>query len=210
MTMRPKHVMRRAFTIVELLIVIAIIGVLMSLIVPAVASVRAEAKSTECLSNLRQIFAAIEISRQQRDSLLPFAAPLPVPPGQTALIPALPEVLKGIMNQQSPAWLCPGDQTIDSELLGTSYSYVAGAFMVFEPPMVLPAGTIESADAARKRVVRLVTNRYTSGYLRYVPLVVDSGPYHDHGDRDPHNGVFLDGNARVIQPKDHEIAPPDE
>ena len=200
----------RAFTIVEMLVVIAIIGALMALIVPAVASVRAEARSTECLSNLRQIFSGIEIARQQRDGLLPYAAPLPVPAGQTALIPALPETIKGILQPNSSVWMCPADQTIDSELIGTSYAYVAGAFMVFEPPMVLPAGTIETADAAKLRITRLITNRYTSGYLRYVPLITDSGPYHDRGNRDPHNAVFLDGNARVVQPKDHEIVPPDE
>jgi prepilin-type N-terminal cleavage/methylation domain-containing protein len=47
--------MRRAFTLIELLTVIAIIAVLASLLMPAVAAVRNKAKETRCAGNLRQI-----------------------------------------------------------------------------------------------------------------------------------------------------------
>lgn len=49
-TLRPG-----AFTIIELLIVIAIIALLVGLLAPALASVRESTRSTVCLSNLRQI-----------------------------------------------------------------------------------------------------------------------------------------------------------
>ena len=44
------------FTLVELLTVIAIIGVLAAIVIPVVGKVRQSARSAECLSNLRQVY----------------------------------------------------------------------------------------------------------------------------------------------------------
>jgi prepilin-type N-terminal cleavage/methylation domain-containing protein/prepilin-type processing-associated H-X9-DG protein len=48
---RPRH----AFTLIELMVVIAIVGILASLTIPAVLGVRESARRTSCQSNLRQI-----------------------------------------------------------------------------------------------------------------------------------------------------------
>lgn len=50
---------RAGFTLVELLTVIAVIGILAAILIPVVGSVRQSARQSECASNLRQIMAAM-------------------------------------------------------------------------------------------------------------------------------------------------------
>lgn len=197
------------FTLVEVLVVIAVIGIIVGLVIPALSSVHAEAHSTLCLSNLRQLYTAVDTARQQRKDMFPYAAPLPVPAGQFALVPGLPETLKGIITSDNPVWMCPADQTDDSEAIGTSYAYIPGAFMLLEPPLLPEPPSLPMTPYANaQRVARLITERWSNGYLHPLPLIADSGDYHVSGNRKPRNAVFIDGNARVIKPIDSNVQPP--
>ena len=50
---------KRAFTLVELLVVISIIAVLAAILLPALAAARESARSTSCKNNLRQFFISL-------------------------------------------------------------------------------------------------------------------------------------------------------
>ncbi len=55
------------FTLIELLVVVAIIGVLASLLLPVLGKARATAQSAKCISNLKQIGAALQIYANDYD-----------------------------------------------------------------------------------------------------------------------------------------------
>ncbi|MGB2998624.1 MAG: type II secretion system protein [Phycisphaerae bacterium] len=59
----------RAFTLVELLIVIVILGVLLALLVPAGSMAWAVARATVCRDNLRQIYSGFYVHRAQAEEL---------------------------------------------------------------------------------------------------------------------------------------------
>jgi prepilin-type N-terminal cleavage/methylation domain-containing protein/prepilin-type processing-associated H-X9-DG protein len=61
---------RRAFTLVELLVVITIIGILISLLMPAVQSAREAARKTQCLNNVKQLALGC-LSHEQAYTFLP-------------------------------------------------------------------------------------------------------------------------------------------
>lgn len=67
------HARKSAFTLIELLTVIAIIGILAAIIIPTVGSVRNKAKGVRCSSNLRQIGIAIRVfANENRGMMVPY------------------------------------------------------------------------------------------------------------------------------------------
>lgn len=84
------------FTLIEMLVVIAIIGILAALLLPAIQRARASARRTQCASNLHQIGVALELYHGQY-GVLPRGR-YPYPRSYSTLVGLTPFL------EQSPAY----------------------------------------------------------------------------------------------------------
>ena len=119
---------KRAFTLVELLVTVSIIGVLIGILLPVLASTRKVVQRTTCASNLRQIGISIQAHRTDYKDRLPTARYMPKPFLSVDTDPGLPEAMKAYLpfkqGKSNAVWQCPDDEVV-FQLSGTSYDYVS-------------------------------------------------------------------------------------
>ena len=103
--------LENAFTLLELLAVIAIIGILAALLLPALNKASASAKRTSCLNNLRQINLAVRQYADDHNSLLPMITNSGPPKvwSDYALFVRSYLGLKGSPSSNDVVFACPAD-----------------------------------------------------------------------------------------------------
>lgn len=121
---------RGGWTLIEILVVIAVIAVLVGLTIPVASSVVGSARATRCASGLRAFGQAFQAYRQQNRDLYPFAAgPVDLRSGQVAPLDALSPHMDvalptwdGVTMNVSEPYRCPADRKRAADS-GFSYFY---------------------------------------------------------------------------------------
>src|SRR5204863_3481456 len=106
----------RAFTLIEVIVVLAIIVIMMSMVYPAYTTISERAKATKDMSNLRQIGIAIQTYLNDNDQILPASTTWP----GTTVTPVLYPKYIGTRK----VFLSPFDKrpSLETDLAPVSYS----------------------------------------------------------------------------------------
>ncbi|HUC83718.1 MAG TPA: DUF1559 domain-containing protein [Candidatus Acidoferrales bacterium] len=115
---------RSAFTLVELLVVLAIIAILAALLLPVFKRAKEEARATACLSNLHQIGLALQVYVQENNNKLPVMRDAPTDPAAAATnsFPTIDKVLPAQLGNNHVLH-CPSDWQNLFATTGSSYSW---------------------------------------------------------------------------------------
>lgn len=177
--------MKRGFTLVELIIVIAIIAMLATLALPEVEKSIERARAAACLGNLRQIGVAVNLYANDNEGRLPFinnparpvyTDPEDLPEGETAktMLEAF-----GPYGIEERTLRCPSDAAGENLFASEGTSYEWRPFfddeLLNNPRRYTRRGTI-------------VTARLTN-----IRLVMDTESVHRGG----RNWLFADGRVQA-------------
>lgn len=191
-----------AFTLVELLVVVLIIGALVALLLPAVNAVKRKAQNASCVSNLRQLGLATRLYAENNNSLLPTAELLPSRPlFPQKPLPRICDVLGpyagklGGTNGSAPVFKCPGDKAWFFEAEGSSYEWNTA---LNGKPIDL-GESLHIMGGGGSNGVTWKTNY--NGVFENVstPLLLDYDVFHPRPPKSGRNAVYMDGHVAMFE-----------
>lgn len=152
----------RGFTLIELMVVMMIVGVMIGLVIPALAGVRHESRRTQCMSNLRSLNQAMRSYMDTENrSIFPVTYGYLVPWRNESFVEVY-SVIESHIGAPLPSrvdggerwapeqpFICPADTTVAWEF-GYSYYFWPGRIMM----------ELHDPESLRPEVARRLTMRY--------------------------------------------------
>jgi prepilin-type processing-associated H-X9-DG protein/prepilin-type N-terminal cleavage/methylation domain-containing protein len=205
----------RAFTIVELLTVLAVIAVLSGMLFAGLRSAKGAAKGTSCASNLSQLHKSVSLYLADNDERYPYLfthgetfyktlTPSVIdykPFWHSLILPYAKNVLfcpEAYIPSEFPP-LCVTGYAMNSELMSRQ-----GALRLYKPRLVAevesPSSTVETVDYYRGSVTTEDINQYTSAPFVDFVEVGQQTPPDFRALENRHNGkmnvAFVDGHVK--------------
>ena len=193
----------RAFTLTELLAVMAIIGVLASMILPALARSKTNAQNAACINNLRQLGIAIRLYSDDNGYMMPTAEALPTHPTLPQrpvlrICDALSHYAWRAAGQTDSSLLfrCPCDRAYYFEVEGSSYRWnttLNGQRIDLGETLRASGGSITNGEPWTPDTSVNHTSPAT-------PMMVDYLPFHLRSHQSGKNAVYMDGHVNPLAP----------
>lgn len=174
---------RGGFTLVELLVSIAIIGVLIGLLLPAVQYARGAARRSQCLSQLHNIGIALEryMDSHGSQAMYPDAAKMPKTKNPLKL-PSLVQIVAPYIETDTLVFGCPGDDVYYARE-GISYEY---------PPLGPPKIQLKT----RQKLLNGDTSPNVPHSSPTIILTYDFEAFHGpEGENGSRNFLYMDGHS---------------
>lgn len=192
------------FTLTELLVVIAVIGILAALLLPALARANAQARNSLCTNNLRQLGIATRLYSEDNSSRMPSAEILPTDPINPASpLPRICDVLASFIGRASgqtnavTVFKCPSDKAGLFTTEGSSYEWNADL-------------NGQLIDVTRTKNDFMFLLDRTTGQLAWstnfalllppqtTPLLLDYEDFHSRPPKSGKNVVYMDNHVAPL------------
>jgi len=217
----------KSFTLIELLVVIAIIAILAAMLLPALSSAREAARSTTCLSNLKQLVSAYQYYTDVNDDWIRPAQAYAGDTGRWSL-QVFGELYPGETIAQAyykPAtyalWSCPSESTplgkaAEKKFAYSQYTVNARLTGLYSDLTNYPFRKLASLREP-SRCVTLLDNGWLKQdrtvwcHVEYLAFRHSGGASGNiDGDFKPYDGkqincAFYDGHAATVQKEDFYV-----
>ncbi|MCF7974869.1 MAG: type II secretion system GspH family protein [Phycisphaerae bacterium] len=182
--MIDRRVSTRAFSLVELLTVLAIMTLLMGVLLPVLGKARTTARRTVCQTHLRGIGAAFRMYLDDNRNIMPYAAQVPSMEPDT---PSITDVLLPFLKDRQ-IMCCPGDTQAMCDLADRQQTYFEKEGTSYEYPYVLKGLPVNKSLLGK------------SLGITHTPILRDFEAFHNKpGQPGSINALFGDGHVGPLE-----------